>query len=124
MGLGFQFVGGKILQLESPDNPSGVDGAESMGRVVAPERAQQTIVPLVAAASVKPTKSTRDASTIAITPNSVQALARRRVREIRRELAKIPKLQRELDELQRMLDAASVKPVAAVRDIGKRSLAG
>jgi hypothetical protein len=54
------------------------------------------------------------------TPANVIQLARARLRDVEREIKRLRRLEKERDKLKRLLDAASNKPRAVVRDI-KRS---
>lgn len=56
-----------------------------------------------------------------IAPRDVLRLARARLREVEAELKRIRRLEAERDELKRLLDAASNKPRAVVRELPKRS---
>jgi len=65
-------------------------------------------------------KRHRAAPAAASTPKDVVRMARRRLREVEAEIKRLRRLERERDELKRLVDAASNKPRAVVREI-KRS---
>lgn len=50
-------------------------------------------------------------------PINVVALARRRLREVKREIKRLRKLEAERDQLQRVINAADGKPVAVVTEL-------
>ena len=54
-------------------------------------------------------------------PKNVVALAKARLKEIMLELKRMPPLEKERDELRRLIAAAENKPLATVREI-KRSV--
>ena len=50
-------------------------------------------------------------------PINVVSLARRRLREVKREIKRLRKLEAERDQLQRLINAADGKPVAVVTEL-------
>lgn len=54
-------------------------------------------------------------------PLNVLKLARQRLRDVKRELKALKKLELEKLELERLINAANGRPVAVVRDLRKRS---
>lgn len=54
-------------------------------------------------------------------PRDVVKLAKARLKDVNREIARLHKLERERDELKRLIDAADGRPVALVRSLPTRS---
>lgn len=108
---GFEFTPAGIVPLAAPT----VENAIAPAAVAAP------------AASVVPDRKalepSRKASSIeapaasAGKPLNVCKLARARLKEIEREIKRLQSLEKERDELRRLLDAAKTKPLAVVRGI-------
>ena len=67
---------------------------------------------------LKPAK--RQSKAFADVPLDVIKLAKRRLRYVKSEIRRLRKLEAERDQLERMLNAADARPVAAVREL-KRS---
>lgn len=67
------------------------------------------------AAPVQPPKAAKIAKPPK--PKDIVKLARARLREVNREIARIRKLEKERDELARLVEAADNKPLAPVRGI-------
>lgn len=56
-----------------------------------------------------------------LTPQDVVKLAKRRLREIKRELKALRKLEAEKSQLERLVNAADGRPVAVVRELKRSS---
>jgi len=107
---GFEFTPGGIVAMGAPKAAQAADGVAgattqlALPAIAPPEPARRAHV------EEKPARAT-------LKPVDVIRLARARLREVEREIRRIRALERERDELRRLLDAADNKPRAVVRDL-------
>lgn len=127
MGQGYQYVGGIIYELTDDGHVPVKQKSSDIGSSVVPtDAAEQVAAPSVPRVYGAPTP--KPEAPIAakqpapeLTPKDVVRLARKRLVEVKREIARLRKLEVERDQLTRLLDAADGKPRAVVRDLPKRS---
>jgi hypothetical protein len=97
---------------------SGFGGREAIERAMRtmPESVVETTVEPVAAhaAPWSPVPTEPDA------PLDVLKLAKQRLKVVKSELKRMAKLQTELEQLTRLINAAEGKPLAVVRDLPRR----
>ena len=107
-GSRFQFTPNGLIEILEDGSRVAVRGGAA-SEIVKPTTVsvtQPASVPHPTASTVKP-----------ITPKDVVKMAKRRLREVRREIKQLTKLRKEEQELTRLIDAAEGKQLAVVRDI-------
>lgn len=123
---GYQFTPGGIFELE-PDGsvplPKQERGDIGSSQVKPRLPIVQTNGGLALSAFVPPTREdvALGLRPKAISPADVIKLARARLRDVEREIKRCKALEKERDQLRRLLDAADNKPRAVVRELPKRS---
>ncbi len=93
--------------------PDGIVGRDELGQIVLPK--VDVAPPVVVMAKAPP------ARLIKAPPQDIVKLAKARLREVQQELKRLTKLQKERDELTRLIAAAEARPLAVVREMSKRS---
>lgn len=114
-GQGFEFTPMGIVPLGTDVGTlEGLAGATAdvpSAEILRPQtHSGRSLLPAPARKAVEPLK-----------PVDVIKLARKRLRDVEREIRRLHKLEIERDELKRLLDAAAHKPLATVRSLPTRS---
>lgn len=125
---GYQYTpGGTLVELQ-PDGsvPFPKQSRDDIGSTVVGSTIDVTRSPVVATngvAYVPPTRAdiAMGVKPRAISPADVIKLARARLRDVEKEIRRCKALEKERDQLRRLLDAADAKPRAVVRELPKRS---
>ncbi len=113
---GFEFTPQGILPLGAPTSTQGEGAIAGATAQAPPQHAMERVavrppVLVVAQRIEQPTH---------LKPIDVIKLARRRLREVERDIRRIKALERERDELKRLLDAADNRPRAVVRELSAK----
>lgn len=122
---GYQYTpGGTLVELQ-PDGsvPFPKQSRDDIGSTVVGSTIDVTRSPVVATNGVVVGSVTRAVGVKprAISPADVIKLARARLRDVEKEIRRCKALEKERDQLRRLLDAADAKPRAVVRELPKRS---
>ncbi len=106
-GHSFQFAPNGIVAVEQ--------GSNEVNETIIPANADFFKAPSPVSTPVKCVKPSLQQK-----PINVVKAAKRRLREVKKEITRLRKLERERDELTRLITAAEQKPCAIVRDIAAK----